>query len=97
MTPTPTPVPPVAGSIGYYLNLHGVEIVAAVWAILLLFVLLSMVNVEMRHLLSLIFVAVVTLPVVLVNVAWWAITVYFWVVMLLVFTSFRRLLGRGIK
>ena len=93
MTPTPVPTPSfvVQTVIEQGLQTNYLLVIGSIWAGLLRFVFVSLSGDRQRTQLAFLIIVIASLPVLLINAGWWAITVYFFVLLYRIITSFRSL------
>lgn len=79
--PTPTPTPtPFPGSNLYWDIQQGASLTAgAVWAVMLLILIVGVFQRKQRILLGTFIFAVVSMPLAIINAGWWALTLYLFV------------------
>lgn len=76
-TPTPTPFP---GSNLYWDIQQGAPLTAgAVWAVMVLILVVGVFQRKQRILLGTFIFAVVSMPLSIINAGWWALTLYLFV------------------
>ena len=93
MTPTPVPTPSfvVQTVIEQGLATNYLYVIGAVWAVLLLFVVASLSSDRQRTQGAFLIIVAVTFPMILINAGWWAITVYFFVLLYWLVSAIRSL------
>lgn len=77
MTPTPTPTPVPGVNLYWDLQMNAPQTLGATWAMALLMIIVAIVRPRQRTLLLVSILAIITLPVSIINAGWWALTNYF--------------------
>ncbi len=77
-TMTPTPVPPPGTNWYWDVQQNAVLATASVWAVLVLFIFVLMVKPQQRTMQAFLTMAVICLPLAILNSSVWAVTMYFY-------------------
>lgn len=89
VTVTPTPMPGV--SWYHDVQMNATFTAAAVWAVLILFVFVLLVRPQMRTIQIFEILVIVTFPLMILNVGYWVMTMYFFTAVYMIFNALGRI------